>query len=253
MKAQPSIKIIHPEDLSPVDLARLIIDMLYRGIIFHGLYFSELIHQFGLEKSLEMLKSVRTTSYNIQMNRLAKILGFTMHDGVPEPLLAMPKESLVELMGGVALNWLADDGVWFQTVEFNRDLNDARRCGGSCWMRYSPFEAWAIQEFLGLPQQAGLSGLKQALNYRIYSRVNIQSVTDETKEGFTFRMNECIVQKARKRKGLEDYPCKSTGLVEYRTFAEAIDSRIRCECVGCPPDKHPEDWFCAWRFTLLDI
>ena len=252
MQEQTPMKIGNPEDLSSADLARLIIDMLYRSVIFHGIYFSELIHQFGLPKSLEMLKTARTNSYNIQMNRLAKVLGFTMRDGLPEPLLAMSKESLVTLLNTVAVNWLADDGAWFQAVEFTSDLNDAQRCGGSCWMRYSPFEAWSIREFLGLPQQAGLQGLKQALNYRIYSRVNRQSFTDETNDGFTFQMNECIVQKARKRKGLEDYPCKSTGLVEYRTFAETIDSRIRCECIGCPPDKHPENWFCAWHFSILE-
>ncbi|MFW6388348.1 MAG: DUF6125 family protein, partial [Desulfohalobiaceae bacterium] len=57
-------------------------------------------------------------------------------------------------------------------------------------------------------------------------------------------------QSARKRKGLADYPCKSVGLVEYGYFATAIDSRIQTECIGCPPDEHPEDWFCAWRFRI---
>lgn len=249
-------KLLHksdtPEDLSHPDLARLVMDMLYRSVIFHGLYFSELIHQFGLPRSLEMLKTERQNSYNSQINRLAKVLGFSVKEGIPEPLLSMPREALLSLLNNVALNWLADDGIWFQTVESVRDINDARRCAGSCWARYSPFEAWAIREFLGLPPQPGLQGLKQALGYRIYARINVQSVTDETKDGFTFQMNECIVQKARKRKGLEDYPCKSTGLVEYRTFAESIDSRIRCECIGCPPDKHPENWFCAWRFSIVE-
>ncbi len=63
-------------------------------------------------------------------------------------------------------------------------------------------------------------------------------------------MNECRVQSARKRKGLDDYPCKSAGLVEYAYFARSIDDRIQTECIGCPPDPHPEDWYCAWRFTL---
>jgi hypothetical protein len=49
---------------------------------------------------------------------------------------------------------------------------------------------------------------------------------------------------------IPDYPCKSAGLVEYRAFAETIDSRIRTGCIACPPDAHPEEWFCAWRFTL---
>jgi len=34
------------------------------------------------------------------------------------------------------------------------------------------------------------------------------------------------------------------------TIAGTIDSRIKTECIGCPPDKHPEEWFCAWRFSI---
>jgi hypothetical protein len=67
-----------------------------------------------------------------------------------------------------------------------------------------------------------------------------------------FQMNDCRVQSARTRKGLEDYPCKSGGIVEYTYFARAIDDRIATECIGCPPDAHPKEWCCAWRFTLKD-
>ena len=92
--------------------------------------------------------------------------------------------------------------------------------------------------------------LKKALGFRLYACINTQSITDESADAFTFQMNQCRVQNARKRKGLDDYPCKSAGLVEYSYFARAIDDRIRTECVGCPPDEHPETWFCAWRFSL---
>ena len=70
----------------------------------------------------------------------------------------------------------------------------------------------------------GLEGLKQALEYRFYTFVNKQSISEETETSFIFRMNDCRVQSARKRKGLDDYPCKSAGIVEYTTFAETIDS-----------------------------
>ncbi|MFW6216477.1 MAG: DUF6125 family protein, partial [Desulfohalobiaceae bacterium] len=76
------------------------------------------------------------------------------------------------------------------------------------------------------------------------------SIIEEGEGCIQFQMNDCQVQSARKRKGLPDYPCKSVGLVEYGYFATAIDSRIQTECIGCPPDEHPEDWFCAWRFRI---
>ena len=95
-----------------------------------------------------------------------------------------------------------------------------------------------------------MKGLKRALGFRVYARINVQSFEEEEENAFIFRMNECRVQIARKKKNLVDYPCKSAGLVEYAYFARAIDPRIRTECIGCPPDAHPDDWFCSWRFSL---
>jgi hypothetical protein len=63
-------------------------------------------------------------------------------------------------------------------------------------------------------------------------------------------MRECRVQTMRKKKGLPDYPCKSVGIEEYSHFAKAVDPRIKTRCVACPPDAHPEEYWCAWEFTL---
>jgi hypothetical protein len=140
--------------------------------------------------------------------------------------------------------------VWFQTVEFAEGMNDAKRCNDSCWARFSPFEAASIKKLLELEEQPGLDGLKRALGFRVYAGINKQSIVDESADSFIFRMDECRVQAARKRKGLADYPCKSGGLVEYTYFARAIDPRITTTCVGCPPDDHPDSWYCAWKFAI---
>ena len=125
-----------------------------------------------------------------------------------------------------------------------------KRCNDSCWAQFSPFEAASIKNFLNLGEQPGLEGLKRALGFRVYGTINVQSIVEVDDNSFIFQMNDCRVQSARKRKGLADYPCKSAGLVEYTYFARAIDKRITTECVGCPPDEHPEEWFCAWKFIL---
>ncbi len=153
-------------------------------------------------------------------------------------------------MDSVALNWLANDGVWFQAVEFTSGMTDAKRCNDSCWAHFSPFEAWSIKRFLNLSENSGLEGLKRALNFRLYSCINTQSIIDEEPDSFVFQMNECRVQSARKLKGLDDYPCKSGGMVEYTYFARAIDPAISTECIACPPDAHPDEWYCAWRFKI---
>lgn len=62
----------------------------------------------------------------------------------------------------------------------------------SLLMRYSPFEAWSIKQLLGLPEQAGIKGLKVALPFRMYARINVQSII--------FQINDGRVQSERKRK-----------------------------------------------------
>ncbi len=240
------------DELDKEDTARLIIDMFHRIVIHHALWFAEVKHQMGLEKALDLLQTAFERSYSIQMKRLGKVLGFEMQDGVPSSMLNMEPEALKDLMNAVSVNWLVNDGVWFQAVEFACGMNDAKRCNDSAWRQFSPFEAQSIKTLLELPEKAGLEGLKKALNFRLYANINTQSFTDEGPNSFRFEMNECRVQAARKRKGLEDYPCKSGGLVEYTYFAKAIDPRIHTECIGCPPDKHPDEWFCAWRFSIAE-
>ncbi|BBO83499.1 hypothetical protein DSCO28_40650 [Desulfosarcina ovata subsp. sediminis] len=245
--AQPVTTI---DDLDQTQTARLVMDVLHRTIVHYALWFTEIRHQMGPEKALECLSTASERSIGIQLKRLGKILGFDLQDGIPTPLLNMEKKDLSALLDGAAINWLANDGVWFQSVEFTNGMNDAKRCNDSSWAHFSPFEAWAVRRFLDLGDRPGLEGLKKALNFRVYARINVQSFEDDGPDAFIFRMNDCRVQAARKNKNLDDYPCKSGGLVEYTYFAQSIDPRIETECIGCPPDAHPEEWYCAWRFSL---
>jgi len=239
-----------PEDLDREDLARLVMDMFHRTIIHHALWFSETERQFGLPRALDIMDNALRKTVDVQMTRLSKTLGFEMANGIPGLLLDMSEDDLQELIKALAINWLAGDGIWFQAIEFSSGMYDAQRCNDSCWVRFSPFEAWSVKRLLGLPEQAGIDGLKKALRFRMYANINVQSIEEEESGGIVFKMVDCRVQSARKRKGLPDYPCKSAGLVEYRTFASAIDERIHTECIGCPPDDHPGDWWCAWRFSI---
>ncbi|MEZ5145976.1 MAG: DUF6125 family protein [Bacteroidales bacterium] len=243
---------INHKNLSKQDNVKLILDFFHRTMMHHAMWFAEVQHQFGREKALEAMETAWQRSYSIQMKRIAKTLDFELEEDLPKPLLELPDEQLNALRDAMAVNWLANDGVWFQAVEFTRGMNDAKRCNDSCWGQFSPFEAWSIKRYLDLPEKAGLEGLKKALQFRLYAFINEQSFVDETVNSFVFQMNQCRVQNARKRKGLADYPCKSGGLVEYTTFAEAIDSRIKTECMACPPDPHPQEYLCAWRFSISE-
>lgn len=242
-------EIMRAEDMDQQQLAEYIVEMLHRMMVHHTLWFREVEHQLGFEEALKAMDYAWEKTKQISVKRFAEELGFEQEGGVPKALIEMPKEKQLALVDDIAKNWLAQDGVWFQAVEFSHGMNDAKRCNDSTWGRFSPFEAWSIKKLLGLDEHPGLEGLEKALNFRMYGRLNVQSCHKEG-NALIFEMNECRVQTARVRKGLDDYPCKSAGLVEYATFAKAIDDRIKTECIGCPPDGHPKEWFCAWKFSI---
>lgn len=162
----------------------------------------------------------------------------------------LSREELLEVVRNFAKNWLAHDGLWFQAVERSHGLEHAIELDIEAWRSFSPIEARRIKTlFLGLPERAGLKGLRAALEYRFYAVLNRQS--SQLEDGvLRFYMNDCRVQSARKRRGLPDFPCKQLGLVEYGEFATAIDERIRTRCIACPPDDHPDQYFCGWEFRI---
>jgi hypothetical protein len=237
------------EPLSKEERIRVIFDLFHRTMMHHAMWFDEASRQHGREKAYKLLDQALKKSTEIQLKRLSKVLGFEMEGDLPKLFLDLPAEKLEELTEAVAVNWLANDGVWFQAVEFTEGMPQAKLCNDATWACFSPFEAWSVKRLLNLGEHSGLEGLKRALKFRCYGFINKQSFVQETPTSFVYMMNDCRVQSARKRKGLDDYPCKSAGIMEYYKFAEGIDPRIKTEVITCPPDLHPETHYCAWKFT----
>ena len=165
-------------------------------------------------------------------------------------LKELSKDQLIGMMDDFAKNWLAHDGLWFQAVEHDFGMEAAIKCDTDAWRKFTVIEAKRIMKRHNIPENSGLGGLKKALGFRLYSRLNIQSFINETENSFEFQMNDCRVQSARKRHGLPDFPCKSVGVVEYSGFAATIDPRIKTKCIYCPPDEHDQPLHCQWEFTL---
>jgi len=233
-------------------LIGLIFESLHLIAIHYGIWFRETEHQLGLDKAIEVDDLVWKELLPVMLGRVTKRFKIPTEDNIPEFLTNATKEELVEFLVDMGKNWLANDGVWFQAVErnFDYEMYNAKRISDSCWARFSYIEAKRIMKRLDLPERGGIPALRQALEYRQYALINKQEIIDVSENKIIFRMNECRVQLARSRANLPEYPCKSGGVVEYMRFAEGIDSRIKATCIGCPPDPHPKEWYCAWEFAL---
>lgn len=224
-------------------------DYFHRIIMHYAFWYNETERQFGREIAFKILNYAWEKSFEIQLKRLLKVINCNL-EGQKELNLNIDKNKISEIEKAIATNWLANDGIWFQSIEFTRGMNDAKRINDSTWAQFSPFEARTIMQKYNMGENSGLEGLKLALHHRLYALINKQEIIEETDKSFVFRMIECRVQTARNKKGLDDYPCKSGGLVEYSTFAETIDPHIKTSVISCPPDKHSSDYYCAWKFYI---
>ena len=161
----------------------------------------------------------------------------------------MTREQLEELIQMYCKNWLAMDGVWFQSVEKKYGMDEAMVHDVNIWSQFTVIEAKKIKAFLGLPERAGLDGLEQALQLRLYANINRDEILREGNQ-LMCRTLDCRVRPARSRKGMEWHPCKPVGETEYSGFAKVIDDRISCRCISCYPDITDNSCACSWEFTL---
>jgi len=169
-----------------------------------------------------------------------------------ENLNKLSKGELITYIEDISKNWLAIDGTWFQAVEKEFGLDKAMELNVEQWKRFTVIEAKRIKNRFKIPDNGGIPALIQALKYRIYANINVQEFVEVSENRCVFRMNNCRVQYARKSRGLPDFPCKSVGIQEYSLFAKTIDPRIKTNCITCPPDSHPENYWCAWEFILVE-
>ena len=163
----------------------------------------------------------------------------------------LSKAELLQLIDLYSKNWLALDGVWFQSIEKKYGMAEAMEHDANAWRSFTVIEATRIKSFLNLPERAGIEGLKKALSYRFYANLNQDEII--VKDNILiYRTLNCRVQNARQRKQMEFHPCKSVGIIEYTYFAKTIDDRFDCEAISCYPDITDASCNCSWKFTLCD-
>jgi len=156
-------------------------------------------------------------------------------------------QEISELLEIYAKSWAAHDGCWFLAAEEKYGLETAMMLDAASWARFAPLEAGRIKTAFGIPDGGGILSLEQALKLRMYALANRQEVVRIEENTLELRMIECRVQQARRRKGLQDFPCKRVSVIGFPAFAQAIDPKIQTECLACPPDPVGAG-YCRWRF-----
>ena len=238
------------ENLENSDLIRLIGIFMGHVTIHYGLWFAEASRTIGLHKAMQCEDKVVQPHAGAALKRLGFHLGNCLDRDIGSVLSDKSRGELLIFLREIAKTWVAGDGLWFQAVEETEGMACAKTVNDLCWASFARLESFKILRFLGITGQGGLDTLEKALRLRIYSSINSYSSEWDATGSLLFRMTECRVQEARRRKGLADYPCKSAGVTEYSEFALGINPEIITECIICPPDEVPEGLFCMWKFSF---
>ena len=162
----------------------------------------------------------------------------------------LPKPTLVELAKMYSRNWQTLDGLWFRNVEIEYGLEAATRIDLKNWEKQSVIEAERIKKVLKL-DKGGLSSVLTVLSFMSWQLASpLFECVEGSSERIVFVYPKCAVQESREKQNKQMFACKKMKLTLLSNIAKVVEPRAEVRCLVCPPDPHPQEFWCKWELTL---
>lgn len=161
----------------------------------------------------------------------------------------LSKKQLIELARMYGRFALSLDGLWFLGVERFQGTEEAIKLDEDVWRRFGKSEAMLLKRFLSLDRVNSLDDICRIfLLAPVFGNLGGQAEVRDDR--CLLSVTDCHPQKARIRKNLGEFPCKTVGRAYFESLLAEMNPEIRFRCVVCPPDEHPDDLWCEWEVWM---
>jgi hypothetical protein len=140
------------------------------------------------------------------------------------------------------------DSFWFIAIEHRYGIEVAEEINDWVWTRVGSLSARDIRKRFHIHEK-GLEGFTKTLKLFPWTILGDHQI-EQREDEVILTVPACPPQVARIKQGLGEYDCKEMHRHEFMEIAREVDPRIQTKCEFAPPDPHPDELFCKWRFYL---